>query len=189
VSLPVVLGIALGLAMDAFAVALGLGCSPRGLSRGQALRLALHFGLFQFFMPVLGWAVGTGIEARIRAFDHWIAFGLLVLVGGKMIVESFRAGGADACKAGDPTRGSRLLILSVATSIDALAVGLSLGVLEVGVFYPAAVIGAVAFLMTVLGARLGPVLGRVVGRRAELLGGVVLVLIGIKIVADHLTLW
>jgi putative Mn2+ efflux pump MntP len=186
VSLPVVLGIALGLAMDAFAVALGLGCSPRGLSRGQALRLALHFGLFQFLMPILGWAAGTGIESRIRAFDHWIAFGLLAFVGGKMIADSFRSGSEDACAPGDPTRGSRLLVLSVATSIDALAVGLSLGVLEAGIFYPAAVIGAVAFSMTVLGARLGPVLGRAVGRRAELAGGVILVLIGVKIVADHL---
>jgi len=186
VSFPVVLGVALGLAMDAFAVALGLGCSPRGLSGGQRLRLAFAFGSFQFLMPVIGWAAGKGIESRIRAFDHWIAFGLLVFVGGKMILESFRAEREGACGAGDPTRGSRVLVLSVATSIDALAVGLSLGVLEAGIFYPAAVIGVVAFLMTIIGARLGPALGKVVGRRAELAGGGVLVLIGIKIVLDHL---
>ncbi len=185
-SFPVVLGVALGLAMDAFAVTLGLGCSLRGLTRGQSFRLAFHFGLFQFFMPILGWAAGTRIEAHIRAFDHWIAFGLLAFVGGKMIVESFRSASEDGRRGGDPTRGHRLFLLSVATSIDALAVGLSLAVLEVKILYPAAVIGAVAFGMTILGSRLGPVLGKVVGRRAELLGGIVLILIGIKILADHL---
>jgi putative Mn2+ efflux pump MntP len=186
VSFPVVLGIAFGLAMDAFAVTLGLGCSRRGLTRGQAFRLAFHFGLFQFVMPIIGWAGGTSVERHIRSCDHWIAFGLLAFVGGKMIVESFRSESEDARPAGDPTRGHRLLLLSVATSIDALAVGLSLAVLEVRIFYPAAVIGVVAFGMTVLGARLGPVLGRLAGRRAELAGGLVLIGIGIKIVIDHL---
>ncbi|MBN2207523.1 MAG: manganese efflux pump [Candidatus Aminicenantes bacterium] len=173
--------------MDAFAVALGLSLSPLGLSRSQRLRLALAFGSFQFLMPLLGWLAGTRLESRIRSFDHWVAFGLLVLVGGKMIVESFRAAGSARAEAGDPTRASRLLVLAVATSIDALAVGLSLGVLETDILYPAAVIGAVAFLMTIVGARLGPVLGKAVGRRAEILGGIVLVLIGVKILADHLS--
>lgn len=186
-SFPVVLGVALGLAMDAFAIAIGLSCAPGGLSRGQRLRLGLAFGLFQFGMPVLGWAAGTGIEARIRSFDHWVAFGLLAYVGGKMILASFRARDGAPCRTGDPTRGSRVLILAVATSIDALAVGLSLGVLEARILYPAAVIGVVTFLVTVIGARLGPLLGKAVGRRAELLGGVVLVLIGVKIVAEHLS--
>ena len=183
---PVVLGIALGLAMDAFAVALGLGCSRRGLSRSQSFRLALHFGLFQFFMPLVGWAAGKGIESCIKAFDHWVALGLLAFVGGKMIVESFRSRAEDGRPSVDPSRGARLLLLSVATSIDALAVGLSLAVLESGILYPAAVIGVVAFLMTLAGAAAGPRLGRIVGRRAELAGGLILILIGLKILADHL---
>jgi len=186
VSFPVVLGIALGLAMDAFAVTLGLGCSRRGLTRGQSFRLAGHFGLFQLVMPIIGWAGGMSVERHIRSFDHWVAFGLLAFVGGKMIVESFRSESKEDCPAGDPSRGSRVYLLSLATSIDALAVGLSLAVLEVPILYPAAVIGVVAFGMTVLGGRLGPILGRVVGRRAELAGGVILILIGTKILADHL---
>jgi len=186
VSFPVVLGIAFGLALDVFAVTLGLGCSRRGLTRSQSFRLAFHFGLFQFVMPIIGWAGGTSVERHIRSFDHWVAFGLLVIVGGKMIVESLHSESEDACPNGDPTLGHRLFLLSLATSIDALAVGLSLSLLEVPILYPAAVIGVVAFGMTVLGARLGPVLGRVAGRRAELAGGAILILIGIKIVADHL---
>jgi putative Mn2+ efflux pump MntP len=181
---PVVLGIALGLAMDAFAVA--LGCSLRGLTRRQSFRLAFHFGLFQFFMPLIGWSAGKGIESRIMAFDHWVALGVLVFVGGKMIVESSRRRAEDAGPTSDPSRGSRLFLLSVATSIDALAVGLSLAVLESGILYPAAVIGVVAFLMTLAGTAAGPRLGRLAGRRAELAGGIILILIGLKILLDHL---
>lgn len=182
----VLLGIAVGLAMDTFAVAIGLGCSPRGLSRRQSFRLAFHFGLFQCVMPIIGWAAGTRVEAHIRSFDHWVAFGLLAFVGGKMILESFRPATEGAGREDDPTRGHRLILLSVATSIDALAVGLSLAVLEVKIVFPAVVIGLVSFGLTLLGARIGRMVGKAVGRRAEMAGGIVLVLIGIKILAEHL---
>jgi manganese efflux pump family protein len=187
VSLLLVLGVALGLAMDAFAVSLGLGLSLRPATGGQTFRLAFHFGLFQFLMPVLGWAAGENLVRYIGAYDHWVAFALLLGVGGKMIVESLQPEKEPGSQRSDPTRGASLFVLSVATSLDALAVGLSLAALHVSVIFPAAIIGLVAFAMTVIGMKLGPALGKVIGRRAELLGGVVLILIGVKILFDHLS--
>ena len=181
-----VLPIALALAMDAFAVSVGLGVSQKGLSRNQVFRLASGFGLFQFLMPLLGWLTGQTILDVFKAVDHWVAFGLLLLVGSKMIFESFRGQDKENKSRGDQTRGSVLLLLSVATSIDALGVGLSFAALGQTVFYPSVVFGVVAFLMTVVGAKIGPLFGRAVGRRAELLGGVVLIFIGAKILLDHL---
>jgi putative Mn2+ efflux pump MntP len=180
-----ILGIALALAMDAFAVSLGMSCSLKGLKRGPILRLALAFGLFQFAMPVIGWFAGGTVIHFIRGVDHWIAFGLLAFIGGRMIFESFHLSEAEKACRPDQTRGRPLLVLALATSIDALAVGLSLGVVRVGILYPAAVIGVTCFALTVLGALLGPVVGRVVGKRAELLGGIVLIGIGAKILAEH----
>lgn len=181
-----ILGIALALAMDAFAVSIGLGMSLKPATVGQTSRLASAFGLFQFLMAVLGWSAGERLVQRISIYDHWVAFGLLVIVGGRMIGESLRPEKDSREKRNDPTRGLSLLVLSVATSLDSLAVGLSLGALGVGIVYPAAVIGIVAFLMTVLGMKIGPALGKVIGRRAELLGGAVLILIGIRILTEHL---
>jgi putative Mn2+ efflux pump MntP len=182
----IVLGLALALAMDAFAVSLGLGVSLIQASTVQTFRLALFFGLFQFLMPVIGWGAGTTIIGLIDRFDHWVAFALLLFVGGKMIVESFRRGEDFKIKKSDPTKGLSLFVLSIATSLDALAVGLSLAALHAAIIYPAVIIGVVAFLTTVIGMKLGPVLGRIVGKRAELAGGLILILIGIKILADHL---
>jgi len=181
-----ILGIALALAMDAFAVSLGMSCGLRGLKRAQVLRLAAAFGLFQFGMPILGWLAGGTLIHIIRSVDHWVAFGLLAFIGGRMIFESFHLSEEEKAGRPDQTRGRPLLILALATSIDALAVGLSLGVVRVGIVYPAAVIGVTCFSMTVVGALIGPLVGRVVGKRAELLGGLVLVGIGIKILAEHL---
>ena len=181
-----ILGIALALAMDAFAVSLGLGLSLKPATGGQTFRLAFHFGLFQFLMPVLGWAAGETLIRHIEKYDHWVAFALLLGVGGKMIFESLRPEKDAAAKRADPTRGISLLVLSVATSLDALAVGLSLAALHVAIVFPAVVIGIVAFAMTVTGMKIGPALGNVIGRRAELLGGTVLLLIGIKVLIDHL---
>jgi len=185
-SIVVLLGIALALAMDAFAVSIGLGLSLHPATAAQTLRLAFHFGLFQFLMPVAGWAAGERSIGLIGPYDHWVAFGLLLAVGGKMTIESFRKGGEDRLERPDPTRGISLLVLSVATSLDALAVGISLAALGVAIQYPAIIIGLVAFVMTIVGMKLGPVLGRIIGRRAELLGGLVLILIGIRILVDHL---
>jgi putative Mn2+ efflux pump MntP len=181
-----VLGLAMALAMDCFAVSMALACGLRGLSLRQSLRMALFFGAFQFAMPVAGSFAGERIVRFMGGIDHWIAFGLLAAIGGRMIYESFSLSEEEKACRPDQTRGARLLVLSIATSIDALAVGLSLGVIKAGILYPASVIGVVCFVMTVIGARLGPVVGRVVGRRAELLGGLILIGIGIRLLVEHL---
>jgi putative Mn2+ efflux pump MntP len=186
VSLLLILGIALGLAMDAFAVSIGLGLSLKPATSGQTFRLASSFGLFQFIMPILGWSAGETLIRHIEKYDHWIAFALLLGVGGKMIHESLEPEKDSKAERSDPTRGISLLVLSVATSLDSLAVGLSLAALRVAIVFPAVIIGVVAFTMTVIGMKIGPALGKVIGRRAELLGGVVLILIGIRILAEHL---
>lgn len=184
--LALTLGLALALAMDCFAVSLGMACGSRGLTLRQALRMAAAFGGFQFAMPLIGWAAGERLLGLIRGFDHWIAFGLLALIGGKMIIESFGLSDKDRECRPDLTRGARLVVLAVATSIDALAVGLSLGVIKTSILAPAVVIGLTSFAMTVVGAKLGPVVGRVAGRRAELVGGLILLVIGVKVLVEHL---
>ncbi len=177
------LGIALALAMDAFAVSLAVGLAVSPLTGRHLFRLGFHFGLFQALMPVIGWLAGTSIHQHLAAFDHWIAFGLLAFIGGKMIFEAFQQ--PEQRGPGDPTRGLSLVILSLATSIDALAVGLSLGVLGVSVWVPAAVIGLVAGLLTVAGMLLGRRIGTLWGKPVEILGGLILIGIGGRILANH----
>ncbi|MGD2294496.1 MAG: manganese efflux pump MntP family protein [Candidatus Aminicenantes bacterium] len=181
-----VLPIALALAMDAFAVSVGASVSQKGLSGAQIFRLALSFGFFQFMMPVVGGLAGRSVMGVIKTFDHWVAFGLLLFIGTKMIYESFKVMGKRNRPEADQTRGFVLILLSIATSIDALAAGLSFAALEQTVLFPSIIIGVVAFLMTVIGAKIGPLFGRIAGRRAELLGGVILIIIGVKILLDHL---
>ena len=185
----IVFGVALALAMDAFAVSVGVSLSLEGITKRQTFRLAFSLGFFQFMMPMVGWLAGNSLLKYIQAVDHWVAFGLLLFVGVKMIYESFKRG--KKTKEGnvnvDPTKGLSLLTLSVATSIDALAAGLSLAALHESILYPAVVFGLVAFLMTILGTRLGPPLGQRIGKKAELAGGLILILIGIKILAEHLS--
>jgi manganese efflux pump family protein len=179
-----VLFIALGLAMDAFAVCLGAGTTGHITGPRPVFRLAFHFGLFQALMPILGWLLGSTVQRWIAPFDHWIAFVLLAFVGVRMI----RSGlDADAeAQAADPSRGATLIMLSVATSIDALAVGLSLAVLSVGIIYPAIVIGIVAAAMSLLGIFLGGRLGKAFGKRMEIVGGLILIGIGVRVVISHL---
>jgi putative Mn2+ efflux pump MntP len=186
VNLFLVIPIALALAMDAFAVSVGLSVLPGGLKKSQSLRLAVFFGFFQFLMPLIGWMAGHGFLDDIRDVDHWVAFGLLFLIGGKMVVESFRNRGLEKKVSGDPTKGVTLILLSVATSIDAFAVGLSFAAIQQKILYPSIIIGAVAFVMTLFGTKLGPTIGNIAGKRAELLGGFILIFIGIKILAEHL---
>jgi manganese efflux pump family protein len=177
-------GIALALSLDAFAVALAAATAGQVGGRRGAFRLSFHFGLFQFLMPVLGWALGSTIQPKIAAVDHWIAFGLLAWVGGHMIWTVVRPGPAET--ASDPSRGLSLVLLSVATSIDALAVGLSLAMLGITIWTPSVVIGVVTAGMTVLAIVSGRKVGRWLGPRAQVAGGVVLVLIGVRILIDHL---
>lgn len=184
--LPAILAIAVALAVDAFAVALAAGVSLCQVNFRQVFRLAWHFGFFQAGMNILGWAGGLTVRPLIEQFDHWVAFGLLALVGGHMIYEALFDHGEEKSDR-DPTRGRLLVILSVATSIDSLAVGLSFALLQVPVWFPALIIGIVAALLTAVGLRLGCVLGAAskLGQRAEVAGGLVLLAIGVKILAEH----
>lgn len=177
-------GIAIALAMDAFAVALAAGLSLPKLTGRHLFRFGFHFGLFQALMPILGWLAGISLRQQIEAFDHWLAFGLLSLVGGKMLWEAWH-GDENEPREGDPTKGLSLVMLSIATSIDALAVGLSLAVLGVTIWTPALLIGLVAGILTICGMLLGRRLGRCWGPRVETIGGLVLITIGVKILLEH----
>lgn len=177
--------IACGLAMDAAAVSLAAAAAGFVQDFRSAGRLAFHFGLFQALMPVLGWLAGVNFAARFAAVDHWIAFGLLAFVGGRMLRNGFNAG-HDENLASDPSRGLTLVLLSLATSIDALAIGLSLSMLEVIIWYPAAIIGIITALLSTLAMLIGRKVGTAFGKRMEVIGGFVLVGIGTRILWSHL---
>jgi len=170
--------------MDAFAVAIAVGLTVERVTGRHVFRIAFHFGLFQFMMPVIGWFSGRGIIQYVKAFDHWVAFGLLGAIGGKMLWDA--ALGGDRSFRKDPSRSWSLVMLSIATSIDALAVGLSMAVLGVSIWIPSVVIGLVAGLMSLLGICLGSRLGNRTRRLAECFGGLVLIGIGIRILSVHL---
>ena len=179
-----ILIIAMGLGMDAFSVAIGVGAGFRAVSAGAVFRLSSYFGIFQFIMPVAGWFAGVSVADIITGYGHWIASALLFLVGGKMIIESYSGGAKVGTK--DPTKGLSIIILSVATSIDALAVGFSFALLKIPVLYPSVVIGIVAFVMTACGMLFGGKLGRIFGKRVEIFGGLLLIGIGTKILMQHM---
>ncbi len=183
-SLATILFLAVGLGIDAFSVAIGIGAANHKKSLAPVLRLSLAFGLFQFFMPLAGWLAGSTVVEMIQKFDHWIAFGLLVLIGAKMIREAFEKE-SDGEKP-DQTRGWPLLLLSIATSIDALAVGFSFSLLKTPILFPAIIIGIVCFGMTAVGMIFGKQLARIFGRKVEIVGGLVLIGIGVKILMEHL---
>ena len=176
--------IALALSMDAFSVAMAIGAAGRGHSSLAVIRLATAFGVFQFVMPILGWLLGKTVVSYISDYDHWIAFALLVIVGLRMIKEYFDKDKKERTK--DPTKGWSLLILSIATSIDALAVGVSFAFFDINIYYASAVIGVVCFIITALGMIFGKALSRILGKKAVLLGGIVLIAIGIKVVVEHM---
>ncbi len=171
--------------MDAFAVSIAAGLTIAPLTPRHVFRLAFHFGLFQFMMPVLGWAAGRQVALYAADFDHWLAFGLLSVVGGKMLWEAFfdRREKSNS----DPTRGLMLVTLSVATSLDALAVGLSMALLNVSIWAPSVVIGLVAAALSTVGILFGARLGMRWGRWADAAGGCVLLGIGLRILVSHLT--
>jgi putative Mn2+ efflux pump MntP len=185
VSILEVLLLAVSMAVDAFAVCLAAGAMPGPHGPRQAFRLAFHFGLFQFIMPIAGWLAGTGMEMLIRDVDHWVAFGLLAYVGGRMIYSAWQPRQSVDL---DPSRGWTLVMLAIAVSIDALAVGLSLGLIGVAVVYPAVLIGLVTSLLSLVGLRLGATAGERIGRPVQVGGGLVLVAIGARVLAGHLML-
>lgn len=184
--LSTILMIALALAVDAFAVALAAGITLPWVGKRHTFRLAWHFGLFQAGMNIIGWGAGLSVRSFIEGFDHWLAFGLLALVGGRMIAEAMALEAVDRA-AKDPTRGRTLVMLSIATSIDSLAVGLSFAVLKIEVWFPALVIGVVATVLTAAGLHLGRVVGSAsrLGKKVEIAGGLVLIAIGLRILHEH----
>lgn len=176
--------IAVALAMDAFAVSVACAAFLGQLNGRQKFRLSFHFGLFQFFMPLIGWLAGSRIVRYIEAYDHWIALIILTVIGVKMIFDARH----EKVKhfSGDMTRGWSLVTLSIATSIDALAVGFSIGIIRDSIMIPAIIIGVVAAVMTLVGIRLGTYLSEKFGQKISIVGGVVLILIGVQIVLKHL---
>ncbi|WP_205847938.1 manganese efflux pump MntP family protein [Anaerohalosphaera lusitana] len=178
--------IAVGLAMDAFAVSVAAGAAERDLKIGHALRLAVFFGAFQALMPLVGWAAGMGFKDVVQAYDHWVAFGLLAAIGGKMIYESFKLKTEDEGTSVDVSSLVVVVVLSVATSIDALAVGVTLTLVTDHVAAAVIVIGVITFGLSLLGCRIGEKVGHWFENRIEAVGGLILIGIGVKILAEHL---
>ncbi|OGJ93410.1 MAG: hypothetical protein A2487_16850 [Candidatus Raymondbacteria bacterium RifOxyC12_full_50_8] len=176
-------GIAVSLAMDAFSVSIAAGISLGNPTPRHYFRLAFHFGLFQFFMPILGYFGGVFVEQYIKAYDHWLALVLLAFVGIKMIKESFEK--KEAGFSQDPSRGLTLIFLSVATSIDAMAVGLSFGMMRVPIVTPSIIIGIVCAFFSIIGLSIGKRVGTLFGHWVERAGGLVLIAIGLKILFEH----
>jgi putative Mn2+ efflux pump MntP len=177
--------LSVALAMDAFAVALAAGAILRPLTFRPCFRLAFHFGLFQGLMPVIGWLAGLTVQSFVAAWSHWLAFLLLITVGGRMVYEALTTEEGET-RATDPSRGMTMVALSVATSIDALAVGLSLAMIDVVIWIPSLVIGLVACLFTAMGLFLGTRTGKLWGKRVEVAGGTILIGIGLKILLSAL---
>lgn len=178
-----VLSLAIGLAMDAMAVSLSIGTTRLANRPRPIFRLSFHFGLFQFLMPILGWLAGSSISSFIGRFDHWIAFGLLGWVGGRMMKAGFNP--EQTSFPSDPSRGKTLMMLCIATSIDAFSIGLTLAMLGVEIFYPSVVIGVVTSLLSWVGLMAGNRLGNRFGKRMEILGGLILIFIGLRILWTH----
>lgn len=183
----IVLPLAVSLGVDAFSVAVGAGTFPTDNERRRTFRLVFHFGFFQGGMALLGWLAGRTVAPLVAEFDHWIAFILLAYVGGRMLLAAYRGDNENLKE--DPSRGSMLVLMSVGTSIDALAVGLSLALAGDGIFWPSLIIGAVAAIMTFVGLRIGCRLGVAFGRPVQLLGGTVLIAIGVRVLLTHLGMW
>lgn len=178
-----ILLIAVALSMDCVAVAAARGLSSGGARRHEALMMGASFGAFQGVMPIAGWFLGSTFIALISGFDHWVAFALLAFIGAKMIYDSRLDGiGGDGAILGAAT----LLTLSLATSIDALAVGLSLSFLGAEILLPAATIGVVCFSLTAAAGLVGGRIGELLGARVKLIGGAILILIGLRILIEHL---
>ena len=176
--------IAVGLAMDAFAVSITSGITIKRLHMNHALKIALFFGLFQAVMPIIGWLAGLNLRDYISAVDHWIAFGLLSFIGCKMVYESITVQSSE--KEINPLNVYVLLVLSVATSIDALAVGVSFAFLKVSIVTPVIIIGTVTFFLSYLGVYIGDRIGHFFENKIEIAGGLLLIGIGIKILVEGL---
>lgn len=176
--------IAVGLSMDAFAVSVCKGLKMQKIDIKQTFLIALFFGGFQAAMPLLGWAAGKNFEKYITSFDHWIAFGLLLFIGGKMFIESFKDDEDDETSGGTDLK--ELTVLAVATSIDALAVGITFAFLRIKIISSVTIIGVTTFVLSAVGVAVGNRFGAKYKNKAETAGGIILVLIGVKILLEHL---
>jgi len=176
--------IAFGLAMDAFAISITSGITIKDLRISHAVRIATFFGLFQAVMPVIGWFVAFHLRKFVSAVDPWIAFGLLTFIGCKMVYESFES--EEEKKKSNPIDLHTLLLLSIATSIDALAIGISFAFLRASIVAPIIVIGTITFILSFIGVLIGDKFGQFFEKKAGIVGGVILIGIGIKILIEHL---
>ena len=176
--------LAVGLSMDTFAVSVASGIAYKNFRLHHALRMAAAFGLFQAVMPVIGWLVGRSLQHWMAGIDHWIAFALLSFVGGKMIYEALRIDKAE--EPSNPFGASVLLVLALATSIDALIVGVTFAVLQTAIVGPVIVIGSVTFALSLAGVYIGEAFGHFFEKKIEVLGGLVLIGMGLKILIQHL---
>lgn len=208
-----ILIIAIGLAMDAFAVSICTGIKLKKLTSRKALKVGLYFGGFQAIMPLIGWAISTNFKSYIENIDHWIAFILLGIIGGKMLIEALKDEKDQSCeetipletstdesnsenccnacnniyaKNNNPIANKTLLVLAIATSIDALVVGISFAVLDVNIIEAITTIGVVTLIISFIGVMLGKKLGELFKQKAEILGGFILIGMGIKILVEHL---
>lgn len=178
--------IGVGLAMDAFAVSICKGLAMRRMNYKKAIIIAAFFGVFQALMPALGYVLGTTFANKIAAIDHWIAFILLALIGANMIKEALSSDD-DECQ-DDSLRLGDLIMLSIATSIDALAVGITFAFFNVSLLLSVSMIGIITFIICVIGVKVGNVFGEKYKSKAELAGGLILIVMGAKILIDHLFL-
>jgi len=176
--------ISISLAMDCFAVSITGGANISKPKISNALKVGISFGFFQAIMPLIGWSIGFSFRSLIENVDHWIAFSLLLIIGIKMLYEAFKKSPGN--NKTNITRLPILLILSIATSIDALVVGISLSILDVSIYLSILIIGLFAFVFSVSGYYLGHRIGKVVGNKVEIIGGIILMGIGIKILIEHL---
>lgn len=179
----ILLLIAIGLSMDCFAVAIGTGFGNKQLKTISFLKISVFFGIAHFVMPLLGWLVGYAFKSHIESYDHWIAFLLLLIIGIKMLIES---GKKSEEKSFTIDRPVVILLLTIATSIDALIVGLSLALLGFNLFFSVIIISISAFLISFAGFLIGKRVGCFCGNKAEIIGGIILILIGIKILFEHM---
>ena len=178
--------LSLGLGMDAFAVSICKGLSMKKMNWKKALIIGLYFGGFQAIMPVLGYFLSKGFENFVTSIDHWIAFILLSIIGGKMVKDAFSTENSENCNEG--VEFKTMIVLAIATSIDALAVGITFAFLNVNLILAIALIGSITFFLSVLGTKVGNVFGDRYENKAELFGGVILIFLGIKILLEHLNI-
>jgi putative Mn2+ efflux pump MntP len=175
--------IGIGLAMDAFAVSICKGLSMKKLDIKKAVIIALYFGIFQAVMPIIGYLLGSSFQNIVTNIDHWIAFILLLFIGGNMIKESFDP---EDDKKNDDVSFKTMIVLAIATSIDALAVGITLAFLQTNLLFSVSIIGIITFVLSLVGVKIGNKFGDKFQNKAEFAGGIILILIGVKILLEHL---